>query len=73
MNSYEGLRKKKSILPCNHMSAVFETSFFRPKNVGLSILNWGGRLTWTEQLTDCGLKPLRNEIRFNDLQSEKEK
>ena len=36
MNSYEGLHEKKSICPCNHMSAVVETSFFRAKNVGFS-------------------------------------
>ena len=32
MNSYKGLHEKY-IHPYNHMSAVVETSFFRPKNV----------------------------------------
>ena len=37
------------------MSAVVETSFSAPKMSGFLILNRGGRLTRTEQLTDCGL------------------
>ena len=57
MNSYEGLREKIYHHYCNHMSSVAETSFFRPKMSGFLILNWGGRLTRTEQLTDFGLIP----------------
>ena len=52
---------KKCISPCNHMSTAVKTSFFCPKNVGILLLNWGGRLTLTEQLIDCSLSKKRIE------------
>ena len=42
VNSYERLRGKKCIRSYNHMSAVVESSFFRPRNFGFfnSKLGW---------------------------------
>ena len=35
MNSYEGFHEK-NLSTLNHMLGVVETSFFHPKNIGLS-------------------------------------
>ena len=40
------------------MSAVAETSFFCPKNVGFSNPKLGPAVTRTEKLTDCGPRTL---------------
>ena len=50
------------------MPAVNET-FFRPKNVGFLIINWGGQLTWTGKLIDCSLA--KTVIRKSNTSREK--
>ena len=53
MNSYKGLCKKMYLsFTCQQLSKL---SFFAPEMSNFLILNWGGWLTWTEQLIDCGL------------------
>ena len=55
VNSYEGLRGKNVsvlITTCWQLSKVH---FSARKMSDFLILNWGGRLTRTEQLIDCGL------------------
>ena len=48
------------------MSAVAETSFFAPKMSDFLILNKGGRLTRTEQLTDCRLDKKLKKAYFKE-------